>query len=182
MSLLWNDNQYIHLEIEENIDDDLIDVLEPQVIPERIQTTKVKHRKWERKLPQEYTLTSTTEDRSLHLPVELETTDTQQVKSAKALLDCGATGLFMSHDFTTQERINTKKFSVPIPVQNVNGSPNEGGPIMEVADIVLWYKGHYECTIFAITKIKQEDIILGLPWLKEHNLEVDWVTEDVKMT
>jgi hypothetical protein len=97
--------------------------------------------------------------------------DTQLIKSTKALLDCGATGLFMGKDFAEREQIETKRLSVLIPVQNVDGMPNEAGPITEVVDMILCYKGHSECTIFAITAIRGEDIILGLPWLKEHNLE-----------
>jgi hypothetical protein len=151
-------------------------------MPEKIQQAKIRRRKWEKRLPRELTLASATDDRSFHLPVELQTTDTQMNKSARALLDCGATGLFMGKNFATRERINTKKLSVPIVVRNVDGSPNEAGPITEVADLILRFKGHYERTIFAITEIGNEDIILGLPWLKEHNPEVDWVAEEVKMS
>jgi hypothetical protein len=60
--------------------------------------------------------------------------------------------------------------------------PNEAGPITEVVDIVLRYKGHSERAIFAVMAIRQEDVILGLPWFKEHNPEVDWRTEEVKMS
>jgi hypothetical protein len=49
-------------------------------------------------------------------------------------------------------------------------------------DIILHYKGHSECAIFAVTAIGQEDVILEQPWLKEHNPEVDWRTEEVKMS
>jgi Retroviral aspartyl protease len=114
--------------------------------------------------------------------VELQTTDTQLTKSTKALLDCGATGLFMGKDFTEREQIETKKLSVPIPVRNVDGTLNEAGPITEVADMVLHYQNHSERTVFAVTATGGEDIILGLPWLKEHNPEVDWRTEEVKMS
>src|SRR5262245_51103946 len=49
---------------------------------------------------------------------------------------------------------------------------NEAGPIAKVADVILCYKGHSERAVFAVTAIRNEDIILGLPWLKEHNPEV----------
>jgi hypothetical protein len=106
----------------------------------------------------------------------------QLTKATKALLDCGATRLFMGKDFTQRENINTKKLSMPILVCNVNGTLNEAGPITEVVDIILNYKGHSECTIFAVTAIRQEDVILGLPWLREHNPEIDWRTEEVEMS
>jgi hypothetical protein len=46
---------------------------------------------------------------------------------------------------------------------------NEARPITEVVDIILCYKGHSECAIFTVTGIRQEEVILGLPWLREHN-------------
>ena len=49
-------------------------------------------------------------------------------------------------------------------------------------ELVLWYDGHYEQAVFAVTCIGKEDLILRLPWLKKHNLEVDWATGTVKMS
>jgi hypothetical protein len=148
-------------------------------MPKNPLTPKVKHPKWEKRLPQEFTLTTTPNDHLLNLPIQLQTTDMQLTK---ALLDCGATGLFMGKDFTQQENINTKKLSMPIPVCNVNRTPNDASPITEVVDIILKYKGHSKCAVFTVTPIRQEDVILGLPWLKEHNPEVDWRTEEVEMS
>ena len=138
--------------------------------------------RWERRLPRQLVLASTPSTRSFDLQVELQTTDTQEVKSSKALLDSGATGLFIDKSFVEKERLNTRKLSNPIPVTNVDGSPNEAGPITDVVDIILRYKGHYERTLFAVTCTGKEDIILGLPWLREHNPEIDWQTEEVKMS
>ena len=65
----------------------------------------------------------------------------------------------------------------PIPVFNVNGSPNEAGSICEVVDLVLDYKGHSECTQLAITQLGKQDLILGFSWLCKHNPEVNWETK-----
>jgi hypothetical protein len=106
----------------------------------------------------------------------------QETKAAKALLDCRASGLFMGKDYIACEGLNTKKLSEPIEVTNIDGTPNEAGPITEIVDIVLCCKGHSECAIFAVTQTSKDNIILGLPWLKQHNPEVDWRTEEVKMS
>jgi hypothetical protein len=152
-------------------------------MPKNPPTPKVKRPRWEKKkLPREYTLATTTSNRSLNLPIQLQTTDTQLTKATKALPDCRATGLFMGKDFTQWENINTKKLSMLIPVRNVDGTLNEASPITEVVDIILNYKGHSERAIFAVTAIEQEDVILGLPWLREHNPEIDWRTKEVKMS
>src|SRR5262247_3848503 len=179
MPPLQNDNRYACLEVEEI--DDSLDIPELPVMPE---TPKLRTRRpnWEKRLPKEYKLAASPTNRSLRLPVQLQTMDTQLVKATQALLDCRATGLFISKNYAKWEQIKTKKLSTPIPVRNVDGTLNEAGPIAEVADVILRYKGHSECAVFAVTAIGNEDIILGLPWLKEHNPEVDWKMEEVKMS
>src|SRR5215471_21792583 len=104
------------------------------------------------------------------------------MKAAKALLDCGASGLFANQKYIDWEQLNTRKLSEPIVVRNVDGTPNEARPIKEVLDIVLRYNGHSERATFAVTEIGDQDLILGLPWLREHNPEVDWETGEVKMS
>src|SRR5262245_15922154 len=134
MPPLQNDNQYACLEVEEI--DDSLDIPELPVMPE---TPKIRTRRpnWEKRLPKEYKLAASPTNRSLRLLVQLQTTDTQLVKATQALLDCGATGLFISKDYAKKEQIETKKLSTPIPVRNVDGTLNEDGPITEVAEQIL---------------------------------------------
>src|SRR6202020_1616013 len=36
--------------------------------------------------------------------------------------------------------------------------------------------------VFAVIGLGSQDMILGFPWLKEHNPEIDWATGEVKMS
>lgn len=72
---------------------------------------------------------STPSDNFLHLKVEIVTMDTQEVKLVNALVDCGATGLFMNRDYVEQNKITMRTLSCPIPVYNVDGTPNKAGSI-----------------------------------------------------
>src|SRR5712664_1455056 len=99
-----------------------------------------------------------------------------------ALLDCGATGLFVDRGFVDRNRITTRTLSRPIPVYNIDGTLNKAGSICEVVDVVLRYRDHSEQVQFAVTGLGKQDAILGYTWLKEHNPEVDWVTKEVKMS
>jgi hypothetical protein len=69
-----------------------------------------------------------------------------------------------------------------IPVYNVDGTPNEGGAIREIADVILRYNGHAERTQFAITQLGKQSMILGFTWLREHNPEINWQTKEVCMS
>jgi len=125
---------------------------------------------------------STPSENSLHLKVEIVTTDTQQLISFMALLDCGATGLFVDRGFVDRNRITTRTLSRPIPVYNIDGTLNEAGSIREVVDVVLRYKDHSEQVQFIVTGLGKQDVILGYTWLKEYNPEVNWITKEVKMS
>jgi len=68
-----------------------------------------------------------TQETSLLLLVEIGTTDTSELHSVKALLNCGATGSFIDRDFVHLKGMNTWTLSCNIPVFNVDGSSNEAG-------------------------------------------------------
>jgi hypothetical protein len=119
--------------------------------------------------------------KSLHLKVELQTTDIGEVLATNALLDCGATGLFINTEYVKQKWLTVRNLARPILVYNVNSTLNEAGAISGIVDVVLWYKGHTEHAQFAVTGLGKQDLILSYTWLHEHNLEVDWQTNAVKM-
>ena len=130
--------------------------------------------RWECRLPDKLQI-STTEPgpNALYLRVETESTETQRKQGVRALLDCGATGLFIDSEYVKSNRIPTRKLSSPIPVFNVDGSPNQDGAITEVADLVLCYNCHSERALFAVTKLGRQNLILGFTWLRDHNPEVN---------
>jgi predicted aspartyl protease len=119
---------------------------------------------------------------SLYLRVEIESTDMQRKQAVRALVDSGATGLFIDREYVKSNQILTKKLAQPIPVYNVDGSANTDGSIMEVAELLLRYNGHTERALFCVTGLGKQNLILGHTWLKEHNPEVDWRTGKVEMS
>ena len=116
------------------------------------------------------------------LKVEIQTTDTGGVHAVPALLDSGATGLFIDPDFIQRKHLATRPLSRAIPVYNVDGSPNEVGAIHEVVDVVLQYRDHMEHAQFMVTGLGKSQMILGLSWLCEHNPEINWAANKVKMS
>jgi len=78
--------------------------------------------------------------------------------------------------------LHTRNLSKPIPVYNVDGTLNEAGSITEVVDLILRYPNHLERTLFTVTGLGKQKLILGHSWLRKHNPEIDWVTGEVKMS
>jgi len=55
--------------------------------------------KWEQQIPKHYVLAATPSERSLNLDIAIQTTDTGEVHAVSALLNSGATGLFIDPEF-----------------------------------------------------------------------------------
>ena len=179
-SLLVNkDNKYLGLDIE-GVDDQVINkvVLKaPSDLRPRVQCWK-----WEQKLPEQYIVAGTKGRLSIKLSVQIQTMDTGEKFRLWVLVDSRATRLFINSDYVWNNWINMKSLAWPIPVNNVDGTPNEQGLICMVVELMLTYEGHSEWVVFAVACIGKEDMILGLPWLRQHNPEIDWNMGKIKMT
>jgi len=161
------------------IDSELVDI----PLPNPLVPTLLHKPKWEKRLPKLFSIsTLDMQETFLLLPVEIGTTDTSELHSVKALLDCRATGSFINRDFVYSKEINTWTLSHNILVFNVNGSPNKEEQISKVVDVVLCYKTHSERMLLAVSGLGKQSLILGYDWLKDHNPKIDWEKGEVKMT
>jgi len=137
-------------------------------------TVQPRKPKWEKRLSKRLSVNTLDAHRtSIILPIEVSTTDTSEVHSVKVLLDSGAMGNFIDRDFVQTKGINTWSIFRPIPVYNVDGSPNEADQISKVVDVVLCYKTHSERTFLTVSSLRRQNMILGYTWLKDHNPEVN---------
>jgi hypothetical protein len=109
----------------------------------------------------------------LKLKVEIETTDTAEKKSISAFVDCGATAEFVDRHYAKSSHLNLVKLAHPIPVYNIDGTLNEAGSIMEVVNLILFYKNHLERTTFTVCSLQKQKLILEHAWLWKHNPEIN---------
>jgi hypothetical protein len=54
--------------------------------------------------------------------------------------------------------------------------------ITDIANVILCYEIHLECTQLAVTRLGKQSLILEYNWLCNHNPESNWQTKDVKMS
>jgi hypothetical protein len=116
------------------------------------------------------------------LKVGLKTVDTHAIADVNALLDCGATDLFINRAFVQKKEICTRKLQDPITVYNIDGTVNRGGSITEEVTLIMSHQGHKERAVFEVCDLGKNDLIIGFTWLKKHNPEIDWRTGEVEMT
>ena len=120
--------------------------------------------------------------REVTVKIRLERVDTQEGITVEMLLDSGATGLVMSSEFAKKQGFKLKKLERLMQVRNVDGSFNREGPIENTVEVNIYYKGHTERMEIDVIGGQKWSVILGIPWLARHNPEIDWRTEEVKMT
>jgi len=102
--------------------------------------------------------------------------------AVKALLNSGATGLFMDTAFTKEKRFKMEKLKNLLLVRNVDGMENVGGAITHQVECNMFFKGHIERIRIDMCNLGKTEVILGMLWLAAHNPEIDWEKGEVRMT
>lgn len=91
-----------------------------------------------------------------------------------ALVDSGASGYFIDHDFVIAQGLTTTKLLLPLTVKNVDNSENLAGRIKEKVTLTFDILGRKMRATFMVTTLGKQAIILGLPWLEEENPDINW--------
>jgi len=92
------------------------------------------------------------------------------------MVDFGATSNFMAKALVKREEYSTQKKPNAYNLVVVDGNPlpNKNERVnKETKSLSIAIQQHHEELIFNIVKIITHDIVLGMPWLKQHNLEVN---------
>jgi hypothetical protein len=91
-----------------------------------------------------------------------------------AMVDCGATENFIDRNYAEQIGIPLDKKIVPWRVLAVDGREIASGPVTHDTTIKLTINNHHETIKLHCITIGNSPIIVGLPWLKKHNPNINW--------
>jgi hypothetical protein len=97
-------------------------------------------------------------------------------KTEKALVDSGATENFIDPKVIERLRFPIQKLEQPRIIYNIDGTPNKAGSITHKCPIKLQFKDEQKTVDFFVTNLGQDRIVLGFPFLKEFNPEINWET------
>jgi hypothetical protein len=119
---------------------------------------------------------------SSHLRFSVVVSGTNRSTRTLAMLDSGATAVFINEQFVSKHNILRRPLTRPIALHNIDGSINKAGSLTHFARLTMNIGSKYtEKLDFLITDLGPEDIILGLPWLRRINPEVDWDTGTMEL-
>jgi len=142
---------------------------------------KIKELKEERKGEERVVRCTMQPLREVWMKIGIKKIDTHEGVMVKALLDSGATGMFVDKKFAEKHGFKLDKLEKPLIVTNVDSSNNSGERITYEVECNVYYRGHQERMKFDVCNLGRMDVILGMPWLAAHNPEIDWEKGEVKM-
>lgn len=115
----------------------------------------------------------------MHIPISL-TCENQTVET-HALIDSGVGGLFIDKAFATKSQLPLTPLPAPIPVYNVDGTPNSQGSITHAVHTTLNAVGVDGDSQLLLTTLGNKTVILGLPWLQQQKVVIDWAHNTVEI-
>src|ERR1700678_1909975 len=121
--------------------------------------------------------------RSMHvsIPIVLKTIRENETVETKVLLDTGAEGLFMDKNYAEEHDVVLQKLSNLITPSNIDGTLNHTGQITHFTWIQAKIDKRKLLEKLWITNLGSSDVIFGLPWFKENNLQIVWKTGKVQL-
>ena len=111
--------------------------------------------------------------REVWMTIRVEKLDMHEGITVKALLDSGATGMFMDKRIAARHGFKLQKLERLIMVRNMDGINNSGGAITHQVEYNVYYKGHVERMRMNVCNLGKTEIILEMPQLAAHNPEIN---------
>jgi hypothetical protein len=102
--------------------------------------------------------------------------------SVDALVDSGAISTFLNQRVVRKNNLVTKLLATPYAVLNADSTSNKSGSIQESVHGYLEIESHKSTNQMLVTDLGDKDMIIGMPFLREHNLEIDWAAGEWRFT
>ena len=98
----------------------------------------------------------------------------------EALLDCGATDNFIDQRVLETLGMGTRSLEQPRIVRNADGTTNKSGTITEYCNLFVKRGEQVVKQTFFVANLGKDRLILGHPWFKTFNPEIDWAHNELK--
>jgi hypothetical protein len=91
-----------------------------------------------------------------------------------ALIDSGAMENFINQETIKKLKLGTRKLKEPVRLRNINEMYNQSGSVKSFIDLLINRGGRKVTQRFYVTNLGSDKIILGYPWLRAFNPEINW--------
>ena len=112
---------------------------------------------------------------TMQIPVQLIVpSHMMKAVDTRALIDSGASISCIDWGFVRKQRIHTQRLKTPIQARNMDTSVNSKGVIRFSTTLFLNIGGITRQITLYVMNLGNENVILGLPWLKDVNPVINW--------
>jgi gag-polyprotein putative aspartyl protease len=111
-------------------------------------------------------------ENTLEIPFDFKTYMAKAEETA--LVDSGATENFIDYQTVVRLRLGSNQLATPRPVHNVDGTPNKSGEITHATDLYIRLRNKEQRVRFFVTNLGKDQMILGHPWLRTFNPQINW--------
>jgi len=115
-----------------------------------------------------------------HLVITCTLTMHNQEIPMHVRIDCGATGIaFIDQDFARHHQIPLQELKEMKHVEVIDRRPIESGDITHIAKVGMKIQDHREQLPMFATKLEPNPIVLGIPWLRLHDVMVRFASNNI---
>jgi hypothetical protein len=110
----------------------------------------------------------------LELPISIHSAKGTAEESA--LVDSGTMENFVDWRLVERIKLGTQQLDQPIKLRNIDGTFNTTGQITHFLDLLVTCGNKKVKQRFYVTGLSGVELILGYPWLRDFNPQIDWPT------
>ena len=119
---------------------------------------------------------------TMQIPIQLIVpSHTMKVIETRALIDSGASISCIDWGFVRKHKLPTQCLKTPIQARNTNNSINSKGVIRFSTTLFLDVGGIARQVTLYVLSLGNENIILGLSWLKEVKPLINWIKKTLSI-
>jgi hypothetical protein len=118
----------------------------------------------------------------LRIPISILSSNKKKTVATTAIIDSGAGGTFISDEFVKKHQIKTRPLAAPFNIRTVDGSYSTAGKVSQYCVLMVRVDQRVMIGKFNITRLgRNDDIILGYPWLARVEPKIDWVNKTLTL-
>jgi len=118
--------------------------------------------------------TETLDNDKDYIMVKIQLHGEKESVTINAMIDSGATEDFIDREVCNKHGIKMIKAKNPREIYVADGKPSAMGPVTHMTKVPMDISSHRELVTFQVANLQNHGVILGMPWLREHNPTIDW--------
>jgi len=109
-----------------------------------------------------------------HIMVKIQLHGGKESVTINAMIDSEGTEDFINREVCNKHVIKMIKAKNPREIYLADGKASPIGPVTHMTKVSMDISSHRELATFQVANLQNQEVILGMPWLREHNPTFGW--------